>query len=100
MAVPGKPDSTPQGAPAQLAETELFAVDAYLASFEATVLEADVEQRRLLLSRTAFFPGGGGQPFDTGTLAFGDATADVVRVKREGGGIWHWVDGEADLPKA
>ena len=61
MAVPGKPD-VPDNAPADLVARELFAVDAYLSTFDAEVLEVDREGGRLLLSRTAFFPGGGGQP--------------------------------------
>jgi misacylated tRNA(Ala) deacylase len=99
MAVPGRSD-VPEGAPEALASTELFAVDAYLRSFEATVLDVDRDERRLLLSRTAFFPGGGGQPYDTGTLALPEGSQDVVRVKRDGGGIWHWLDGDLDLPAA
>lgn len=99
MAVPGRP-GVPDGAPEALARTELFAVDAYLQTFDATVVEVDHDQRRVLLSRTAFFPGGGGQPYDVGTLATSDGRHDVVRTNRDAGGIWHWLDGEADLPSA
>jgi len=97
MALPGKPH-LPAGAPEQLAATELFAVDAYLQSFDADVLDVDHEGRRALLLRTAFFPGGGGQPFDTGILTTPAGEVDVVRAKREAGGIWHWVTGDTELP--
>ena len=60
----------------------------------------DRDQRRLLLSRTAFFPGGGGQPHDTGTISARGRQADVIRVKRDAGGIWHWIDGDLELPVA
>jgi misacylated tRNA(Ala) deacylase len=93
VAVPGR--KVPEGAPAGLAETELFSVDAYLRSFDATVVDVDREQRRVALRRTAFYPGGGGQPHDVGTLRWGDGEARVSKVKREGGRIWHWLDGEA-----
>ncbi len=36
--------------------------DAYLKEFEATVVEVDATERSVALDRTAFFPGGGGQP--------------------------------------
>jgi misacylated tRNA(Ala) deacylase len=93
MAVPGQ--RIPAGAPAALAETELFSVDAYLRDFEASVDEVDREQGRVALRRTAFYPGGGGQPHDLGTLTWGDSRAPVTRVRREDGRIWHWLEGEA-----
>ena len=101
MAVPGQriPDNAPRG----LAETELFAVDAYLRDFEPAVAEVDPEQGRVALRRTAFFPGGGGQPHDIGTLEWptaGEVTAPVTKVgrDREAGVIWHWLDGAVALP--
>src|SRR5688572_30106737 len=93
MAVPGR--KVPVGAPPDLAETELFSVDAYLREFDATVEQVDREQHRVALRRTAFFPGGGGQPHDLGTLRWGDGAAAVVRVGRDQGRIWHWLDGDA-----
>ncbi len=95
MAVPGQriPDNAPPG----LAEAELFAVDAYLREFDSPVAAVDEEQKRVALRRTAFFPGGGGQPCDLGTLRWSDGTATVSRVgrDRETGVIWHWLDGDA-----
>ena len=96
MAVPGRP--VPAGAPADLAATELFSVDAYLAEFEASVEEVDPAGHRVALRRTAFYPGGGGQPHDLGTLRWSDGTAPVVKVGRENGRIWHWVDASSPLP--
>ena len=77
MAVPGRP--VPAGAPADLAQRELFAVDAYLRDFEASVDDVDPDAGRVALSRTAFYPGGGGQPHDLGTLRWGDGSAAVTR---------------------
>ncbi len=90
MAVPGR--AVPENAPAELVESELFAVDAYRREFDATVVGADDEQHRVALRRTAFFPGGGGQPHDLGTLDWGGGPVRVTKVKREGGRIWHWLD--------
>ena len=99
MAVPGRADRpVPDNAPAELAARELFAVDAYLRDFEAEVEEVDVEGGRVLLARTAFYPGGGGQPHDLGTLRWGDGEAAVTKVGRDRGRIWHWLDPEAGLP--
>ena len=80
-------------------EADLFAVDAYLRSFDSTVIEVDREQGRLALARTAFYPGGGGQPHDLGELSWSGSTAPVTKVRREGGRIWHWVDAP-ELPDA
>ena len=49
-----------------------------------------MDGRRVALDRTAFFPGGGGQPCDLGALA----GLPVVGVKREGGTIWHELGGD------
>lgn len=73
-------------------QEELFSTDAYLRAFDARVGEVDREAGRVALARTAFYPGGGGQPHDLGTLAWDGGTAAVTRVRREGGRIWHWLD--------
>jgi misacylated tRNA(Ala) deacylase len=68
--------------------TELLAqTDAYLREFDAVVLEADPAERAVALDRTAFYPGGGGQPPDQGLLA----GLPVVRLKRQAELIWHWL---------
>jgi misacylated tRNA(Ala) deacylase len=87
VAVPGT-----RPAPQALSESELFAVDAYRSEFDASVVEVDREGGRLALARTAFYPGGGGQPHDLGTVNWGDGAVPVTKVKREGGRIWHWID--------
>jgi misacylated tRNA(Ala) deacylase len=95
MAVPGR--RVPASAPAELARTELFAVDAYLRDFDTVVEEVDADQSRVRLGRTAFYPGGGGQPYDLGVLRWGDQDAAVVRVGRDNGKVWHWLQTD-DLP--
>ncbi|QYG93091.1 alanyl-tRNA editing protein [Iamia sp. SCSIO 61187] len=71
----------------------LYLRDAGLLSFEATVTVVDVEGRRIALDRTAFYPTGGGQPHDTGTLA----GLPVVDVRKDGSVAWHTV-GDGPLP--
>ena len=64
--------------------------DSYLKEFEATITEVNREEGAVALDRTAFFPGGGGQPHDLGWLA----EIAVDRVQRQGQWIWHWLKAE------
>ncbi|NLN72216.1 MAG: alanyl-tRNA editing protein [Thermoplasmatales archaeon] len=66
---------------------EIFAFDGYLTEFEAVVSATDGDW--VSLDSTAFYPGGGGQAHDTGTLR-GKA---VEKVERRGDGIWHLCPG-------
>jgi misacylated tRNA(Ala) deacylase len=70
----------------------LYLTDSYLKEFEATVLA--IEGNRVALDRTAFYPGGGGQPADQGTLLWDDRKAQVVKVKKQGDQVWHRLDVE------
>ena len=90
MGVPGNPP------PPGLAETELFAVDAYRTEFGASVTDVDREGGRVALGRTAFYPVGGGQPSDVGTLQTSEGTWFVTGVRRERGTIWHTIDTSGD----
>ncbi|MFQ5613939.1 MAG: alanyl-tRNA editing protein [Anaerolineae bacterium] len=77
--------------------TELLAhLDSYLKEFPAAVVALHPEDNAVALDRTAFYPGGGGQPNDTGLLLLEGRALPVVKVKRQGQHIWHWVEG--DLP--
>jgi misacylated tRNA(Ala) deacylase len=69
---------------------ELFSRDSYLREFEARVVRLD--GREVILNRSAFYPGGGGQPADKGSLGIGPVRADVVDVRRESGNVIHVLD--------
>lgn len=73
----------------------LYYADSHLLEFDARVVdayEADGGRRALVLDRTAFYPTGGGQPFDTGALG----PARVVDcLEGEGGEVVHVVEGGA-----
>ncbi|HEV2112178.1 MAG TPA: alanyl-tRNA editing protein [Gammaproteobacteria bacterium] len=60
----------------------LFRADAYATEFEAEVLSA--EPGRVVLDRTLFYPEGGGQPGDTGTLVLPDGRELRVGDARKG----------------
>jgi len=68
----------------------LYQTDSYLREFEATVL--DGVENGVVLDRTAFFPGGGGQPNDSGWLEFGGERCQVVKVSRQKGRLLHELD--------
>jgi len=93
----GVPGEATRNAPPELAASELFAVDAYRAEFDSTVVEVDRDGGRIRLARTAFYPGGGGQPCDLGTILGPGGPLTVTAVKRDRGPIWHTVEG--DLPE-
>ncbi|PSQ31183.1 alanine--tRNA ligase [Halobacteriales archaeon SW_6_65_46] len=80
---------------ADLPDTELlFYEDPDRGSFEAVVL--DVLDREdgydVVLDQTMFYPEGGGQPSDTGTLATDDATVEVRDVQEASGVVLHRTD--------
>lgn len=72
----------------------LYQTDSYIQEFAATVTA--VEGQAVALDRTAFYPGGGGQPHDTGTLTWAGGSARVVKVYKQGDEVWHLLEG--DLP--
>lgn len=74
----------------------LYLRDAYLTEFDATVAAIDGE--RVDLDRTAFYPTGGGQPHDAGSLRWDGGQARVVEVRKEGEATWHRLEG--DVPPA
>ena len=71
---------------------KLYYLDSHLFEFEAAVLAAREEKRgwEIVLDRTAFFPEGGGQPADTGTIG----QARVLDVHEREGEIRHLCDRE------
>lgn len=62
----------------------LYQLDSYIREFEARVVEVDEAARVVLLDRTAFYPGGGGQPNDEGILSADGQLWRVVKVERGG----------------
>jgi misacylated tRNA(Ala) deacylase len=69
----------------------LYQLDSYLKAFEARV--SDTRENEVALDRSAFYPGGGGQPCDFGTLSAAGQTWTVTKVKKEGDAVWHTLAG-------
>ncbi len=80
--------------------TLLYQTDSTLAAFDAAVTAADPAARAVTLDRTAFYPGGGGQPHDLGELACAGALYPVTRVQKTGDDVVHVLGGDAPLPAA
>jgi misacylated tRNA(Ala) deacylase len=78
----------------------LYQTDSYLKEFDASVTAVDELARSVVLERSAFYPGGGGQPCDTGTLTLAGQTWPVSRVRKGPQGVEHCLGGEDPLPAA
>jgi misacylated tRNA(Ala) deacylase len=76
----------------------LYQTDSYLQSFEATITGVDEENHAVLLDRTAFYPGGGGQPADSGTLTLEEHLILTVRARKAGPGVVHILPADVPLP--
>lgn len=61
--------------------------DAFVREFDAAVIA--VEGNEIALDSTYFYPTGGGQPHDTGTLG----SAHVSDVRKDGDLVWHILQG-------
>jgi misacylated tRNA(Ala) deacylase len=72
----------------------LYHTDSYVKEFDAVVTDVLAAQHGVLLDRTAFYPGGGGQPNDEGFLISGGRQYRLAKVER---GSVHVIDGD-DLP--
>ncbi|MGE0152859.1 MAG: alanyl-tRNA editing protein [Reyranellaceae bacterium] len=82
-----------------MATEELFRADSYLKECSAVVVRAD--ERGIVLDRTVFYPMGGGQPGDTGTLVLADGTSVAIADTQKGeDGILHVPAAGQVLPAA
>ena len=68
----------------------LYQTDSYLREFDAVVTE--IVGDGVVLNRTAFYPGGGGQPCDLGCLLAVDQEWQVMKVKHSEGRVVHKLD--------
>ena len=76
---------------------ELFREDSYLQECDAAVVAVD--DGGIVLDRTVFYPMGGGQPGDTGTLAWDGGSVTIVDTRYGGdGSIRHLAAEGSALP--
>lgn len=74
---------------------ELYLFDSYIKEWETKIIKA--EGKLVILEKTAFYPGGGGQPNDEGKIFRNGEEFKVVSVLRKEGKIFHEVDHEGLL---
>lgn len=68
----------------------LFQTDSYCKEFDAVVTRVLPDEKAVILDRTAFYPGGGGQPNDVGSIN----GLGVTKVRKAGDDVLHVLDGE------
>jgi misacylated tRNA(Ala) deacylase len=78
--------------------TLLYQTDAYLREFSAMITSVDSGTRAVVLDQSAFYPGGGGQPCDFGSLEVAGVTYPVEKVKKQGDDVLHFLGGTDPLP--
>jgi misacylated tRNA(Ala) deacylase len=76
----------------------LYQLDSYMRTFEAIVIKVDADDHAIVLDQSAFYPGGGGQPADQGTIKCVNLVYNVQRVKKVGDEVHHFISGELTLP--
>ena len=78
----------------------LYQTDSYMKNFPAVVVSVDGENHAIILNETAFYPGGGGQPNDIGTINVEGEDYLVTKVKKVGSDVLHFLETEKLLPVA
>ena len=66
----------------------LYQTDSYLDYFQAKIF-AFGEQNSVILDQTAFYPGGGGQPHDVGSIIKENQQINVIKVSKNGEDVLH-----------
>jgi misacylated tRNA(Ala) deacylase len=69
----------------------LFHTNSYLKTNDTVIIDI-IENTGLVLENTVFYPGGGGQPSDLGTINTDSQYLSVIKVQSKNGVIIHWLD--------
>ena len=71
----------------------LYHHGSYIREFQAQIVET--LDKGVVLDRSAFYPGGGGQPSDTGVLRAADGEYRVSKISRKDGKEIHEIEGDS-----
>lgn len=80
---------------------QFYLNDSYLQVCETTVSSFRVEKNKtaIVCEHNIFYPKGGGQPHDVGSIVVGDKMLTVKKVVRIDGEVWLFLDQQADVTK-
>jgi Ser-tRNA(Ala) deacylase AlaX len=70
----------------------LYYQDVYAREFEAEIVAVGPDGLTLAFDRSAFYPGGGGQPCDLGLIIIDGEPYNVTEVYASDGTVWHKLD--------
>ncbi|MEW6295100.1 MAG: alanyl-tRNA editing protein [Candidatus Diapherotrites archaeon] len=76
-----------------MATKQLFLEDSYLKEAKAKVIEVNAGEKWIELDATIFYPEGGGQESDSGSIEFKRIKSRVKAAKKEAGRIKHFIEG-------
>ncbi|MCD4801313.1 MAG: alanyl-tRNA editing protein [Anaerolineales bacterium] len=79
--------------------TRIYHSDSYQSKFIAEVTFRNEENHGVVLSQTAFFPGGGGQPGDKGTISYEIHKSPIKKIKNIDGQLIHFLTQSVPLPE-
>jgi misacylated tRNA(Ala) deacylase len=77
----------------------LYHLDSYQKEFDAQVCAKNEELHAVQLDKTCFYPGGGGQPFDIGSLTSNGIDLGFNRARIIEGEHWHLLNPEKGMPE-
>ena len=76
----------------------LYHDDSYVRKFSARISKQDLKNHGFVLDQTAFYPVGGGQPSDKGTMITPAGLIPIQEVKTVSGQIVHFIPQDVILP--
>lgn len=76
----------------------LYQTDSYLQKFSSSITKINDELNGIILDKTAFYPGGGGQPADSGIILWNNKSIQIIRAKKIGDDIVHLFPPGEPLP--
>lgn len=77
---------------------KLYHLDSYIKNFSAEVVAHFEDPHGVILSQTAFFPGGGGQPSDKGTLSYQSQIVTIEQLRTINNHLVHVLNQGQKLP--